>query len=355
MTRRGRAAAAAVLAVTLGLLGACGDTGTRSTAGEKTAKPTTSAPTTEVTPSGPTKPTTPTTSTKPTKSTKPTTPPETTSPTQDTTTRPPRPEPVTVVAAGDIACPPGRPATATTCQQQATADLAASLSPDDVLVVGDLQYERGTAEEFSSYDDSWGRFASITKAVPGNHEYYTDQGGPFFDFFGITPPGYSAFDAGGWRIYLLNTNCTAVDCDAEAQWLSADLADHPTRCTALAMHYPRYSSGEHGDNLQSQRFWKAGYAAGADLALAGHDHTYERFAPMTPDGTVDESRGITSFVVGSGGKDHYSFSDIDPGSQFRDNTHFGVLELTLRPRSFDWAFHGVDAGVLDSGRRRCSN
>ncbi|MEZ5095161.1 MAG: hypothetical protein R2731_02990 [Nocardioides sp.] len=64
------------------------------------------------------------------------------------TARPTRPAPVRVVAVGDIACAPGVAVTATTCQQQATAQLTASLSPQLVLALGDLQYEDGSAAEF---------------------------------------------------------------------------------------------------------------------------------------------------------------------------------------------------------------
>ena len=40
--------------------------------------------------------------------------------------------------------------------------------------------------------------------------------------------------------------------------------------------------------------WRA-LAARADVVLAGHDHHYERFAPID---------GIRSFVVGTGGRSH---------------------------------------------------
>ncbi|MEZ5192889.1 MAG: hypothetical protein R2734_10470 [Nocardioides sp.] len=64
--------------------------------------------------------------------------------------------------------------------------------------------------------------------------------------------------AGAWRLYLLNSNCDQVDCDAEVSWLTQDLAQHPARCSALVMHYPRFSSGEHGSDVGMARFWAAG-------------------------------------------------------------------------------------------------
>src|SRR3712207_8108859 len=43
------------------------------------------------------------------------------------------------------------------------------------------------------------------------------------------------------------------------------------------------------------------YNKNADVVVNGHDHDYERFAPQRPDGTLDRARGITEFVVGTGG------------------------------------------------------
>src|ERR1700712_277255 len=55
---------------------------------------------------------------------------------------------VRVVAAGDIACPPGMTVTPTQCQQGATADLARSLNPSLVLPLGDTQYEQASLAEY---------------------------------------------------------------------------------------------------------------------------------------------------------------------------------------------------------------
>jgi hypothetical protein len=38
-----------------------------------------------------------------------------------------------------------------------------------------------------------------------------------------------------------------------------------------------------------------------------HDHDYERFAPQDPMGNLDPERGITEFVVGTGGRDLYEW------------------------------------------------
>ncbi len=70
----------------------------------------------------------------------------------------------------------------------------------------------------------------------------------------------------------------------------------------------------------------------------GHDHNYERFAPQTPDGAADPTRGIREFVVGTGDKNHRPFGSPKPNSELRDATAFGVLKLTLKPKAYDWQF-----------------
>ena len=49
-------------------------------------------------------------------------------------------------------------------------------------------------------------------------------------------------------------------------------------------------------------FWDAIYAHGPAIVINGHNHVYERFASMDPDGKkVPETRGIQEFVVSPGG------------------------------------------------------
>ena len=95
-----------------------------------------------------------------------------------------------IAAAGDIACDPesmffnggnGMPGN---CQMRATSDAVLSANPTRVLALGDNQYEGGTLADFmASYDPTWGRFKSITRPVPGNHEYGSRNAIGYFDYF----------------------------------------------------------------------------------------------------------------------------------------------------------------------------
>jgi acid phosphatase type 7 len=228
----------------------------------------------------------------------------------------------------------------------ATARLVESI-PGTVLALGDDAYDSGTAGEFSRcYGPTWGAVLDRTRPVPGNHEYLTPGAAGYFGYFGLQAGdpkrGYYAFDLGAWRLYALNSNCAAIGgCgpdSAEVAWLKADLAAHPARCVLAYWHHPRFSSGEHGSNAFVAGLWDTLYAAGAEIVLNGHDHDYERFAPMSDAGRVDGARGIVEFVVGTGGRSHYPFNAILPASRVHDNTTFGVIELTLSPGGWSSRF-----------------
>lgn len=262
-----------------------------------------------------------------------------------------------VVAAGDIACPPGYPVTSSQCRQAATAKIAIAQNPVRVLGLGDLQYQKGGYSDFvNSYAKSWGKLKSVTYPIPGNHEYMTSGAAGYYRYFQYRQPGapgYYRRVVNGWQLYMLNSNCTAIDCAAQRTWLEKQLTAHPSRCALIATHHPRFSSGgEHGSQTFVKPFWTIAYRHHVDIALAGHDHDYERFAPMNPSGQLS-STGIQEFVSGAGGRSHYGKGATVPGSQRFINTAFGVLKLTLLPTSYRWSFIDTAGKVRDSGSASC--
>ena len=290
-----------------------------------------------------------------------------------------------VGAAGDIACPSLKPQDwsaeerrdgAYACKYQATAALLGRLRPDAVLALGDTQYPSGSLVTYrSSYDPTWGKFKAITYPVVGNHEYGTPDADGFFDYFGslfgVADTGYYSYDLGSWHMIALNSECTHVGgCQAgsaEQRWLQADLAAHPSKCTLAYWHEPRFSSGTHGSNTEYTALWSTLSAAGADVVLSGHDHDYERFAPLASDGTLDPKRGLTEFVVGTGGDslgalhglEHGSVVQIpkpDPADRRKNliPATYGILAITLGRGEFSWKFNPIgNGGALDSGTARC--
>lgn len=281
---------------------------------------------------------------------------------------PSKPVTVTIVAAGDIACDPtaadfnGGLGSEKRCRQKYVADLIGQLNPDAVLTLGDSQYEENTLQQFkASYDLSWGKYKAITHPVVGNHEYLTKDASGYYGYFGAAAgdpsKGYYSYDLGAWHVIALNSNCTQINgCEAtsaQGQWLKADLAAHPAKCTLAYWHHPRFSSGHHGNNPDLIDFWTMLQSAGADLVLVGHDHDYERFAPQDASGKADPA-GLRQFVVGTGGKGTRPFEVIQPNSEVRDSGTYGVLKLTLKDSSYDWTFvPEAGASFTDSGSQNC--
>jgi acid phosphatase type 7 len=261
-----------------------------------------------------------------------------------------------IVAAGDIA----------DCGSNGDEETAALLSKigGTVITLGDNAYEQGSRHDYDScYSPSWGSQKARTKPAPGNHEYESPDSAPYFTYFGAAAgpsgKGYYAYDLARWRIYSLNSNCSSIGgCKVgspEYDWLIADLQANPRDCVAAYWHHPRYSSGSHGNYARMQPIWKALFDAGADLVLVGHDHDYERFAPMDAAGKVDAAHGMREFVVGTGGKSHYAFGkSVLATSQVRNDDTFGVLKVTLHADAYDWQFVPVaGATFTDSGTTPC--
>lgn len=236
-------------------------------------------------------------------------------------------------------------------------DLTARLlddMPGTVFTTGDNVYTSGTDTEFANcYDPAWGRHKSRTKPVPGNHDYNTPGATGYFEYFDNIDP-YYAYDLGSWRVYALNSEISVTANSEQIRWLKADLAENPSQCVLAYWHKPRWSSGEHhGSHEEVQVLWEMLYDAGAELVINGHEHNYERFAPMNASGMII-SQGLREFVVGTGGAGLYGFSLIHPASQVHDSSAHGVLKLTLKPAGYDWEFVPVAGKTFtDSGSANC--
>jgi len=157
---------------------------------------------------------------------------------------------------------------------------------------------------------------------------------------------------GSWRVYALNTNCAFVNCRRQRRWLNRTMNKNPRACSAITMHHPRFSSGKHGPNRFVRPFWRVALRHRTDLALAGHDHSYERFGRLNAVGTPTRT-GITSFVAGASGKTLYPVGPPATGSVVRHNDTFGVLALRLGRGRYAWEYRTIDGDVVDSGTGRC--
>jgi len=244
------------------------------------------------------------------------------------------------------------------CEGTGDERTAAVVGPGTVVVLGDAATERGAAREFECYEASWGRFMHRTVAVAGNHDW-ASGGEAFLAYFRealgpVWHGTYYGFDRGQWRLYVLDTNCHFVDCDAQAAWLRRQLQRNTYRCVGAFFHHPAHSSVFSGGSEEARRIFRILARARADFAVSAHRHVYERFASMGPD-SAEQGNGLRQFVVGTGGStDWHRFGTPRRGSQIRIGETLGVLRLTLRWDSYDWRFIGARDQVLDRGTDRCS-
>ena len=274
------------------------------------------------------------------------------------------------IGVGDIAdCnSSGDEATAVLVDSVLKADSVARVV-DAVFTLGDNAYPDGSDQNFAqcfapSWGDSTKRIMKEIHPAPGNHEHVTDLGGPYYRYFGkrVGDPkkGYYSYDLGEWHVVVLNSAILVnagfgqEDENAQEAWLKQDIVDHRKPCTIAIWHHPRFSSGFHGGDARMADLWRAVYDAHVDVVLNGHDHEYERFAPLNAAGVLDSARGMVEFVVGTGGGELRGFrSTPEPYSLARIQGHFGVLKLTLGAGEYQYAFLDVSGRAWDQGGGKC--
>lgn len=247
-------------------------------------------------------------------------------------------------------------------QDEKTAQLLAE-NPGEILAVGDIAYDTGEMWTYTKcFEESWGAFKDRIHPVPGNHDYQVAGAVNYYSYFGAAAgepgKGYYSFNVGSWHIIALNSMCTQIGgCGPDAPqtlWLKADLEANTAQCTLAYFHHPRWSSGLAGSIYWMDALWQQLYAHDVDIALGGHDHDYERFAPQDPAGNADPARGIRQFVIGTGGAYNRAFNPILPNSEAHATDVFGVLKLTLRPDTYNWEFLPAEGTTFtDSGSGTC--
>jgi acid phosphatase type 7 len=254
-----------------------------------------------------------------------------------------------ITATGDIADSGGGDTT--------TAALVNTLAPTRALTLGDNAYPDGTSSDYASYyNPTWGGFRTKTSPSPGNHDYHTAGAAGYFGYFGaLAPAPYYSFNLGAWHLISLNSEISMAAGSAQETWLKNDLAASNAVCTLAYWHKPRWTSGStHANTTATQPLVQDLYSADAEVLLAGHNHQYERFAPQNPSSQADSQFGLREFVVGTGGAPRYGFATAQPNSQVRNNSTWGVLQMTLHSGSYDWSFKPSQASSFtDSGTTAC--
>lgn len=307
------------------------------------------------------------------------------------------PETVSVVAVGDIACQRDWPSfnagngRGSNCRQTWTAQAAAGLNPDEVLALGDTQYETGQLSDFRQvFGRTFGkRFLNRADRadnklwpVPGNHEYGDDESpretaDGYWAYFnggtktkpkksgvaGRTHQGWYRRQVGAWTVLALNANCEYVACgkkSAQYKWLQAQLRDRGTStCTLAYWHQPLFTNGLEQPAAYTRLWWQLLDRYDAEVVLNGHDHSYQRYPRLNAAGQPDPD-GMAEFIAGAGGHsltrliNRRGQPDFAAGSA--DTT--GVLHLELGAGGYEWEYVAADypgnGSFTDSGQDTCN-
>lgn len=234
---------------------------------------------------------------------------------------------------------------------------------ETVVTLGDHQYEDGTLAEFNTYFDvsTWGdlKDAGVLRPAVGNHEYHTSGASGYYTYFGAAahgPNGYYTFTQGGVTFIVINTNCSKVTggcttTGAQGQMITAAMQNN-NGCTVLAGHHPAYTSSPRDDGAGARPLFQLFDSLGGDIALYGHEHSYERFVPIDGAG-APTTGGVQLMVIGTGGKRGGTFDVVEQGSAVRITGVDGAVHFTVNGNNYSYEFIDIDGAVRDSGSGTC--
>jgi hypothetical protein len=234
------------------------------------------------------------------------------------------------------------------------AEMVAGWQPAFIITTGDNNYPDGAAETIDAnigqyysdfigdYQGEYGDGSPENRFFPslGNHDWVTAGAQPYLEYF--TLPGnerYYAFTQGSVDFFALDSDFAEPDGispdSIQGEWLREALVAAESPFQIVYMHHPPYSSAEHGSNDWMQ--WD--FAAwGADMVLAGHDHTYERL----------EQDGIPYIVNGLGGSSIYGFQATPlENSLVRYNCDYGAMLVDATDESLIARFITVSGVLVD--------
>ena len=240
-----------------------------------------------------------------------------------------------------------------------TAAVAESMSDVPILALGDTVYNSGTPVEFADcFEPTWGDLKPRILPAPGNHEYKTPAAFGYYDYFGAQAGperrGWYAARVPGWVILSLNSEVDAAPGSAQATWLRDQLDDVGNACILAFFHKPAYSLVERGGRENAVDLFRQLQQSGATLVLNGHNHFYERTAPLDGAGRPSPDMGTVAFTVGTGGrvKGEKPITATTEAAAFGQT---GLLRLELRDSAYTWSYiDAVTRNVIDEGTRPCN-
>lgn len=183
--------------------------------------------------------------------------------------------------------------------------VAGASPPDFALHVGDIAYNSGTDAEFTS--NHFTPFANVLRNTVmwpslGNHEAASvntaAQSGPYYSAHVLPTAAQAGGVASGTEAYYSfdygNAHFICLDSQDSSRasggpmltWLANDLAATTQQWLIAYWHHPPYSKGSHNSDSYGDSEGRLVdmretvlpilEAAGVDLVLSGHSHSYER-------------------------------------------------------------------------------
>jgi len=218
---------------------------------------------------------------------------------------------------------------------------------DALVTTGDNVYESGAPDELGA---AWGRpYGWVAEqqvpvvAALGNHDVVTDAGAPELRLFDM-PGRWYAGTIGPVRFIVLDAN-DPTDPEQMAFLRTQLAADARAPWTVAVFHQPAFSCSFHGSTPEVDEAWVPLFArGGVDLVLNGHDHAYERFAPID---------GVTYVVDGSGGATLYPASTFlcpngTPDYVFANARDHAFVALTATAHRLVGQAITADGRVIDA-------
>ena len=234
-------------------------------------------------------------------------------------------------------------------EQFAIADRIGRDSFDIFLHAGDIAYPDSTHSTLQQY--FFNVYRDILRRRPlfpsmGNHDsrpandwgfayrnvfVLPDEAG--LGEFGDHAERYYSFDYGPVHFVVLDTEYAfqaGARRDAQVAWLAADLAASTQPWKVALYHKPPYNSGRaHGSNLEVRAAFEPLFEKyGVQIAVASHEHSYERSAPWRQVIAPDRPQAVTHVVTGGGGAPLYELGGLNKWTSTWKKAHH-YLKVTI--------------------------
>ena len=209
-----------------------------------------------------------------------------------------------------------------------------------LLTLGDNDYTENPSAFRANWARSFGwasRKGIRVAGVLGNHDVRVQDGR--YEHSTLQMPGrYYRRKLGAVELFLLDSN--SVD-TAQTAWLRRSLARSTARWKLAVFHHPAYSCGNYRSHPEVVRRWVPLFERHrVRLALSGHDHNYQRFAPR---------RGVRYVVHGAGSRRSYPLQTCPAGypTRLKARRDQSFLYLILRGDRLDGWSVRVDGRRVD--------